>query len=167
MITAVIFPKSELSRPIIQEFSQKDSNFAGIVSREADELVKPHDRSLTIFNEWLAAHSVDPTSVSRTAAADWATLSVPVSVAETMLGCEFHVYEHTESGMQAVRTLEYSLPRPLVGHIDTIQPTTYFGFGYVTRDLISYSPFIELIYIELIYLSLQTDPQAFDTTFYI
>lgn len=135
VITAVIFPKSEFSRPVIPKLPQNDIDFSNIVPREADELVKPHHSSLTIFNEWLDAHSVDPASVSRTAAADWATLSVPVSVAETMLGCEFHVYEHTESGKQAVRTLEYSLPRPLVGHIDTIQPTTYFGFGYVRNFL--------------------------------
>ncbi|EIM81511.1 subtilisin-like protein [Stereum hirsutum FP-91666 SS1] len=120
----------ELVHRLDQISDPSHSDYGRHLSKEeADELVKPHHSSLTIFNEWLDAHSVDPTSVSRTAAADWATLSVPVSVAESMLGCEFHVYEHTGSGKQAVRTLEYSLPRPLVGHIDTIQPTTYFGFG--------------------------------------
>ena len=97
--------------------------------READELVRPHPSSLQMFDEWLDAHSLDAASVSWSNAQDWATLSIPVSVAESMLGCTFHVYKHLESGEQAIRTLEYALPRRLLEHVDTIQPTTYFGFG--------------------------------------
>lgn len=97
--------------------------------REAEEFVKPHPSTVSIVDEWLTAHSIDVSSISRTAALDWVTLSIPVSIAESMLGCEFHVYQHDATGKQAIRTLEYSLPRSLIGRVDTIQPTTYFGFG--------------------------------------
>ncbi|KZP09215.1 subtilisin-like protein [Athelia psychrophila] len=93
---------------------------------EAEEFVKPHPESLVAVNEWLRQHSVDLASVSRSPAGDWATLTVPISRAEAMLGSKYHVFRHRELGGHAVRTLEYSVPRDLDGHIDTVQPTTYF-----------------------------------------
>lgn len=36
--------------------------------------------------------------------------------------------DNPESGSSVLRTLEFSLPTALNGHVDMVQPTTFFGF---------------------------------------
>lgn len=36
--------------------------------------------------------------------------------------------DNQESGNYVLRTLEFSLPTALNGHVDMVQPTTFFGF---------------------------------------
>ena len=43
------------------------------------------------------------------------------------MGTKYHVYKHSKSGEEVVRTLSYSLPRELDSHVDLVAPTTYFG----------------------------------------
>ena len=86
-------------------------------------LVKPSDESLKLVHEWLDAHGVAPSQYS--SAKDWITLSLPVETVEQLLDTEYHTYEHKD-GARVVRTPEWSIPRHLHGHIDTIQPTTSF-----------------------------------------
>lgn len=87
------------------------------------ELVKPSDESLRLVHEWLDAHGVAPSQYS--SAKDWVTVSLPVEAAEQLLDTEYHTYRHTD-GSLVVRTPEWSLPRHLHDHIDTVQPTNSF-----------------------------------------
>lgn len=51
--------------------------------------------------------------------------STTVSTANSLLRTTFNYYEN--SGIQKLRTTEYSVPDDLQTHIDLITPTTYFG----------------------------------------
>lgn len=53
---------------------------------EVEELVAPHSTSLDAVNAWLKEHGFSETDYERSAAKDWITLTVPVSMAEKMLG---------------------------------------------------------------------------------
>lgn len=40
-----------------------------------------------------------------------------------MFDADFTVFEHEETGQQSIRTLAYSIPTDLVGHLDLVHPT--------------------------------------------
>ncbi|KAG8716005.1 hypothetical protein FRC09_016123 [Ceratobasidium sp. 395] len=96
---------------------------------EVEELVAPPEDTVKTVEEWLNAHGVKVTG--RSSAGDWLHARVPVARAERMLNTRYSVYRHT-SGDHIIRSRSYALPRWMDGHIDLIQPTTYFG---PTRDL--------------------------------
>ena len=95
---------------------------------EVDELVAPSSTTVESLEAWLAYHEIDPvSSLSRTDAGDWVTVTIPVGKIETMLNAKYNVYEHIDTGETIVRTTSYSLPDILHEHISVIAPTTYFG----------------------------------------
>ncbi|KZP13756.1 subtilisin-like protein [Athelia psychrophila] len=94
---------------------------------EVNALVAPHPDTLDAVNAWLAHHGVDTSACQRTGANDWVTIRVTVAQAERMLGTTYNVYRHSTTLQDVVRTLEYSLPDALEGHVDVVAPTTYFG----------------------------------------
>ena len=72
--------------------------------------------SLLSVDDWLVSHGFDLSTLERTPAKDWITIVLPVSKAEEMLGTEYAVWEHAESGEKIVRTMEYSLPESVHAH---------------------------------------------------
>ncbi|KAJ3796567.1 subtilisin-like protein [Lentinula aff. detonsa] len=97
-----------------QWLSQEDIQYHAAPSREA----------LRSVHKWLSSYNID--SKSATASGDWIKFSIPVGTANTMLNANYNVYEHTASGKQITRTLEYSVPDDLQEHIRAIHPTTSF-----------------------------------------
>ena len=90
-------------------------------------LVAPHPDSLHLVDAWLTHHDIDTSAAQRTGGQDWITVTVSVAQAEAMLGTEYNVYHHPKSSEYVVRTMGYSLPSALHGHVDVVAPTTYFG----------------------------------------
>ena len=76
-------------------------------------------------NAWLAENNLDATTISP--GGDWLAIQVPVSKANEMLNADFSVFTHDESGTQSIRTLQYSIPEDLVGHLQLVHPTTTFA----------------------------------------
>ncbi|KAH8989401.1 subtilisin-like protein [Lactarius hatsudake] len=60
-------------------------------------------------------------------------VGVPVSQANHILGASYQLYKHVETNDTILRTVSYSLPEVLHGHIQTIVPTTYFGSPLTER----------------------------------
>ena len=75
------------------------------------------------MNEWLASNGITGAQ-SISPAGDWLSFSIPVSKANEMLAANFAVFTNTDSGNQLVRTLSYSIPAELKGHLDFVHPTT-------------------------------------------
>jgi len=95
---------------------------------EVDELIAPSSTTVESLEAWLAYHDIDPiSSLSRTDAGDWMTITVPIGKVEKMLDAKYRVYEHVDTGETIVRTMSYSLPRVLHDHVSVVVPTTYFG----------------------------------------
>lgn len=52
---------------------------------EVEELVSPYQTSLDSVDQWLASHGLRENNYTRSPAKDWITVTVPVTLAETML----------------------------------------------------------------------------------
>ena len=84
------------------------------------------------MNEWLAENDLDATTISP--GGDWLAIQVPVSKANEMFGADFTEFTHQQTGQQIVRTLSYSIPSELSGHVNLVHPTTaYVPFPMPSR----------------------------------
>ncbi|KAL1668875.1 peptidase S8/S53 domain-containing protein [Schizophyllum commune] len=95
---------------------------------ELHELARPHDDTLPLVQDWFDNHGIDISNMKHSAATNFVTIyNVTVEQAEKLLGTKYNVYRHTTTGEYVVRTMSYSLPKDLIGHVDVVAPTTYFG----------------------------------------
>ncbi|KAI9439773.1 subtilisin-like protein [Lactarius indigo] len=91
------------------------------------KLAMPHPDTLELVESWLKFRGVLPSSISVSHGGNWLTLTgVSVSKANDLLGASYQLYRHTETNETIVRTIGYSLPAALRGHVQTVAPTTYF-----------------------------------------
>lgn len=88
---------------------------------QVEKFVAPSQQSVDAVNAWLKEVAVAATTISP--AGDWLSVSIPVSQANELLDADFSVYKHTDTGKEAIRTLSYSIPSELVGHLDFVHPT--------------------------------------------
>ncbi|KAH9035676.1 subtilisin-like protein [Lactarius hengduanensis] len=87
-------------------------------------------RTWTRSNSWLEGHGISPSSVSLTLGGNWLKVigvPVPQAQANDILGASYQLYQHVKMNNTVLRTVSYSLPDVLHGHIQTVVPTTYFG----------------------------------------
>ncbi|KAL5512352.1 hypothetical protein ACEPAG_3344 [Sanghuangporus baumii] len=102
---------------------------------EVEEFVKPSPDSVAIVNQFLASHGVDATVASP--AGDWMTFQVPVSKANEMFSADFTTFQHQATGKQSVRTLAYSIPTELQGHLNLVHPTITFENPFAHLPVVS------------------------------
>lgn len=88
---------------------------------QVEEYVKPSSESVSLFTEWLSDNGISTTTISP--AGDWLEFSVPVSQANELLDADFQVFTYESSGQQSIRTMSYSIPSNLQGHLALIHPT--------------------------------------------
>lgn len=91
---------------------------------EVEALVAPSTETVSAVEEWLQQAGINATKA--TAAGDWLSIAVPVSKANELLDADFNVYTHTVTGQQVIRTMRYSVPPELEGHLDFVYPTVSF-----------------------------------------
>ncbi|OJT04995.1 Tripeptidyl-peptidase SED4 [Trametes pubescens] len=92
---------------------------------EVEQYVAPKPESVTAVNAWLANNGLRATPISP--AGDWIAVQVPVNKANELLGAHFSVFNDEKTGHQVIRTLSYSIPAELKGHLDLVHPTTTFA----------------------------------------
>ncbi|KAH9010435.1 subtilisin-like protein [Lactarius pseudohatsudake] len=99
------------------------------LSREqVADIVAPHPYTVQLVHSWLEHHRVTFSSVSVTHGGSFLTVTaVSVSQANDLLGASYQLYTHTKTNETIVRTLGYSLPVVLHGHVQTVAPTTFFS----------------------------------------
>ncbi|KAI9453962.1 subtilisin-like protein [Lactarius psammicola] len=107
----------------------RDPNYGAYLSKEqVAQLVAPHPDTLELVNRWLEDHDVPSSSVSTALGGDWlVVIGVPLLQANDILGASYQLYQHLETNDTVLRTVSYSLPQALHGHVQTVVPTTYFG----------------------------------------
>ncbi|KAH9013551.1 subtilisin-like protein [Lactarius pseudohatsudake] len=105
------------------------SRYGAHLSKEqVAEVVAPHPDTLEIVSSWLGHYNIPSSSISMTLGGNWLrVVGVSVSQANRILGASYQLYQHVETNDTVLRTISYSLPEVLHGHIQTIVPTTYFG----------------------------------------
>ncbi len=89
-----------------------------------NELIKPSDEALDLVHEWLITNGVE--KMAHSPAKDWVRIQIDVESAERLLDTEYYIFMH-EDGSQLTRAPEWSLPKHLHEHVDTVQPTTAFS----------------------------------------
>ncbi|KAJ7197779.1 family S53 protease [Mycena pura] len=104
----------------------KPKNIAGLESElyNVREYAKPERETLSAVNKWLLENDMRAAPISHTG--DMLQIKMSVAHANEVFGADFAIYKHTASGTDMVRTLQYSLPAALQGHVEWIQPTTSF-----------------------------------------
>ncbi|KAH8990641.1 subtilisin-like protein [Lactarius hatsudake] len=105
------------------------SRYGMHLSREqVADIVAPHPNTVQLVHSWLEHHRVTSSSVSVTHGGSFLTVTaVSVSQANDLLGASYQLYTHTKTNETIVRTLGYSLPVVLHGHVQTVAPTTFFS----------------------------------------
>ncbi|KAH9180562.1 subtilisin-like protein [Lactarius sanguifluus] len=105
------------------------------LSREqVADIVAPHPNTVQLVHSWLEHHRVTSSSVSVTHGGSFLTVTgVSVSQANDLLGASYQLYTHTKTNETIVRTLGYSLPVVLHGHLQTVAPTTFFSSSLTQR----------------------------------
>lgn len=128
----------EVSTPSHPRYGQHLTN------EEVDELVKPTDQTLSLVHDWLFDSGIDRAQLSYNRAKDFVKVSLPVSEIERLLNTKYSIYEHLD-GDRIIRAPEWSLPKHLHEHIDTIQPTnSFFRPAGRRRTLKTIKPFEEV-----------------------
>ncbi|KAI0700480.1 family S53 protease [Cytidiella melzeri] len=97
---------------------------AHLTKEEAEAFVTPTSETVEKVNEWLTENGLDATPL--TDAGDWLSVEIPVSKANEMFNADFAVFTHPTTNKQTIRTLSYSIPDTLKGHIDVVHPTISF-----------------------------------------
>lgn len=118
---------------------------AHLTAEQVNDLITPHSDSISLVDSWLGHHGINCSTISRSAAGDWATVTVSVEQAEAMMGTKYGVYHHPSTGETVVRTMSYSIPSVLIGHVDVISPTTYFSTTRSMRSTAFLQPHIQPI----------------------
>ncbi|KAI0644613.1 family S53 protease-like protein [Trametes meyenii] len=91
---------------------------------EVQALVTPKPESVKAVTTWLSKNNVATAQASP--AGDWLSIEVPVSKASALLGTQFGEYAHEKSNTTVIRTLAYSVPASVKGHLDVIFPATSY-----------------------------------------
>ncbi|OBZ67228.1 Tripeptidyl-peptidase sed3 [Grifola frondosa] len=91
---------------------------------EVEQFVAPKPETMEAINTWLSENNITAKTLSP--AGEWLGISIPVSKANELFGTEFSAYTREDDGMTTIRTLAYSIPASLKGHIDLVHPTTTF-----------------------------------------
>ncbi|KAJ6516949.1 family S53 protease-like protein [Mycena vitilis] len=98
----------------------KPNNIAGLETA----LYQVSDPASPLYGQHLTANEVakfvEPTHETVS------VIVIPVEKANELLSTQFSVFTHVDSGKTSIRTLEYSIPAALQGHIDFFHPTTSF-----------------------------------------
>ena len=87
-----------------------------------DAFVAPKSESVQAVKTWLAKNNVSAQTVSPSG--DWLSIQVPVAQANDLLDAQFNEYTHETTGLTALRTMSYSVPESVKGHLDFVHPAT-------------------------------------------
>ena len=97
------------------------------------ELVAPSPDGLNLVSAWLEHHGVPPSTISTKHGGSWLILTgVPVSRANNLLEASYQLYQHIGTNMTVLRTLSYGLPEALISYVQTVAPSTHFGFPHTS-----------------------------------
>ncbi len=83
--------------------------------------MRPTQETVDAVNAWLAEHKI--TAKPSSPAGDWISFQATVAQANELLDTQFSTFEHVATGVTSIRTLAYSIPADLVGHIELVHPT--------------------------------------------
>lgn len=134
------------------EVSDPDSpSYGQYLSLEQVGYIIHNSEALQAVKSYLVAHGVHESQIEVTANGEFATVRVPVSIAEALLDAKFYVFANAAApDVQVLRTDAFTVPEALEAHVDFIGETIEFPSirsrhmhrgpiknGYVTPELLN------------------------------
>jgi tripeptidyl-peptidase I len=95
-----------------------------LVFSQVKDFVKPSADTVAAVAAWAAANNIETSVVSPNE--EWISLTVSIKQANALFAANFMNFLHSESGETFTRTLSFSFPSELVGHVNTAHPMTSF-----------------------------------------
>lgn len=87
--------------------------------------MEPTSATVAAVKAWANANGLAMTIISPFG--DWISITTSVSLANKLFDAEFRQFTHADSQEQLIRSLSFSLPSELNGHVVTAHPTTTFA----------------------------------------
>ncbi|KAI0314901.1 family S53 protease [Amylostereum chailletii] len=101
------------------------ANYGKHLSKEeVNAYVAPKQETVEAVQAWLSDNGLNSTSLSP--AGDWLGFRTTVEQANVMLNADFSNFTHLDTGESTIRTLSYSIPASLKGHLNFVHPTIAF-----------------------------------------
>ncbi|KAI0066328.1 subtilisin-like protein [Artomyces pyxidatus] len=91
---------------------------------EVFQYVTAKSETVATVNSWLAENGLTATTLSP--AGDWLGFQTTVEHANELFDADFSTFTHDVTGEATVRTLSYSIPAALQGHLELVHPTITF-----------------------------------------
>ncbi|CCM03029.1 uncharacterized protein FIBRA_05146 [Fibroporia radiculosa] len=91
---------------------------------EVEQFVAPSSQTIDTVNAWFTENNINATTIN--SAGDWLAFSMLVGQANNLFGANFSIFTHNASGKKITRTLSYSIPSYLKGHVELVHPTVTF-----------------------------------------
>lgn len=91
---------------------------------EINSMIAPSDDAFANVLDWLESYNLTSRA---TVESGWIVIDSTIGEVETLLDTKYQVFENTETGKKAARTLAYSLPAGLHAYIDIVAPTIKFS----------------------------------------
>lgn len=88
---------------------------------KVEAFVAPTQETVDKVQAFLSANGLSSAPVSP--AGDWIAVNMTVSQANDLFATQFSTFTHVSSSTNSIRTLEYSIPSDLAGHLDFVHPT--------------------------------------------
>ncbi|KAI0261766.1 subtilisin-like protein [Gloeopeniophorella convolvens] len=108
----------EISSPSSAEYGQ------WLSKDDVGSYVAPKPESASAVKQWLSDNGLEATVLSPFG--DWLGVKTNVSHANDLFDADFTTFVHDATGETTVRTLAYSIPVALQGHLELVHPTTTF-----------------------------------------
>ena len=104
------------------------------------ETFRPSPDAIKAVLDWLQDEGFEAHRVKLSKGGSWVHADVTVAEAESLLGTEYHVYQHGETGTEHIACEEkYHLPEHVAEHVDLVMPTLHFDVHTIGRRSIELS----------------------------
>ncbi|KAI0066334.1 subtilisin-like protein [Artomyces pyxidatus] len=105
---------------------------------EVNEYVTPKPETIAAVNAWLSENGLTAKTLSP--AGDWLGFQTTVAQANRLFDADFSAFTHDATGETTIRTLAYSIPASLQGHLDLVHPTITFPNPLASKRPVSVIP---------------------------
>ncbi|KAA1477309.1 subtilisin-like protein [Dentipellis sp. KUC8613] len=103
---------------------------------EVEQFVAPAPESVSAVKDWLQSNNLTSSTISP--AGDWLSIQTTVKQANAMFDTQFSTFTHEKTNTKSVRTMQYSIPAALKGHLDFVHPTVSFPAPAMRHPIISH-----------------------------
>ncbi len=124
----------ELDQTVLDISTPSHPRYGQFLTQDELALLRPTQAATSSILGWLGAAGVPSWQIEDEG--EWIRFVANVGQAERLLDTTFHWFYNSDTGVEQIRTLQYSLPPGLHQHINLIQPTTRFGQPRPARSTI-------------------------------